>query len=118
MASNRGITNLTVRAGALLGCAAIFVCAAFSQPRRREVHVILIDKFTYQPDVLAVHVGETVEWRNTDIVPHTATSVDKGTFDSGRIQTGDSWRLTLRKTGTFDYLCTFHPNMRARLVVR
>jgi plastocyanin len=80
--------------------------------------VILIDKFTFQPAVLTVATGETVEWKNAGMVPHTATSQDGKTFDSGQIETGASWRVTLTRKGTFEYICTLHPNMKGRLVVR
>jgi plastocyanin len=92
-----------------------------SQPvpvRAGTVHVILMDKFAFQPGVLTVAAGETVEWKNGGIVPHTATAVDGKTFDSGQIQTGASWRVTLKKQGTFEYICTLHPNMKGRLIVR
>jgi len=87
-------------------------------PVSGEVKEVLISHFKYQPDTLALKVGDTVEWQNVDIVPHTATAVDRKTFDSGRIAKGASWRFTLTRKGTYDYLCTLHPNMKAKLIVR
>jgi len=81
-------------------------------------HLILMNKFAFQPAILTVAAGETVEWKNAGMVPHTATSLDGKTFDSGKIQTGASWQVTLRKQGTFEYICTLHPNMKGRLIVR
>ena len=98
-----------------------FPAADGSQPvpvRAGTAHVVLMDKFAFQPAVLAVAAGETVEWKNAGIVPHTATSLDGKTFDSGKIQTGASWRVTLKRQGTFEYICTLHPNMKGRLIVR
>jgi plastocyanin len=83
-----------------------------------EVKTVLINHFKYQPDTLAVHVGDTVEWKNIDIVPHTATTAGKKSFDSGRIATGASRRFTFNRKGTYDYECTLHPNMKAKLVVQ
>jgi plastocyanin len=88
------------------------------QVRAGGAHVILISRFGYQPSALTVRAGETVEWKNDGMVPHTATSVDGKAFDSGQIETGASWRVTLTRKGTFDYICTLHPNMKGRLVVR
>jgi plastocyanin len=31
---------------------------------------------------------------------------------------GAQWKYVARKTGTFAYLCTLHPNMTATLVVQ
>jgi uncharacterized membrane protein len=69
----------------------------------------------FQPAELTVHPGETVEFRNEDIVAHTVTA-DDGSFDSGLIQPGSSWKTTVQKAGTLAYHCTPHPNMKAMLV--
>lgn len=83
-----------------------------------EVKTVVINHFKYQPDTLTIHVGDTVEWKNIDIVPHTATAMDKKSFDSGLIATGNSWRFTFTRTGTYNYECTLHPNMKAKLVIQ
>jgi plastocyanin len=83
-----------------------------------KVNTVVINQFKYQPDTLTVNAGDIVEWKNDDIVPHSATAVDKKAFDSGRIVKGASWRFTANKKGTFDYLCTLHPNMKAKLIVQ
>jgi plastocyanin len=72
----------------------------------------------FQPAALTVNSGDTVEWKNNDIVPHTATSTDTSRFDSGRIEVGGSWKYVANKKGTFDYECSFHPNMQGQLVVK
>ena len=72
----------------------------------------------FQPAVLTVKVGDTVEWRNDDIVPHTATSTEPNKFDSGILLVGSSWKYVVTKRGTYSYNCTLHPNMTATLIVR
>lgn len=79
---------------------------------------VLISQFKYKPDPITVNVGDTIEWKNADIVPHTVTSEDKQSFDSGSIAKGASWRFTAAKRGTFNYFCTLHPNMKAKLIVQ
>jgi plastocyanin len=81
-----------------------------------ETHHILISGFKYQPDVLTAHVGDTVEWKNADIVPHTVTAADKS-FNSGAIKPGATWKLIVKKAGTYPYACMPHPNMRGTLIV-
>jgi plastocyanin len=83
-----------------------------------KVNTITINQFKYQPDTLTVNAGDIIEWKNDDIVPHSATAVEKKAFDSGRIVKGASWRFTANKKGTFDYFCTLHPNMKAKLIVQ
>ena len=83
----------------------------------RKLHIVTIKDMKYQVPTLTVEVGDTVEWKNEDIVSHTVTAVNKG-FDSGTIRRGHSWKLVVKKRGTFAYTCTFHPNMKGVLIVR
>jgi plastocyanin len=79
-------------------------------------HTIVIEGTAFAPAQLAVARGDRVTWVNKDPFPHTATA--KGTFDSGSIPADASWTWVADKAGSFDYLCTLHPTMKARLVVR
>jgi plastocyanin len=79
-------------------------------------HVVVIREMKYQPADLAVHVGETVVWKNEDIFPHTVSAADQS-FDSGTIQPGASWSYVAKAAGVHAYVCKPHPNMRAKLVV-
>jgi plastocyanin len=69
----------------------------------------------FDPPLLEVKKGETVEWKNADITPHTATA---GTFNSGPIASDASWRHTFTEAGNFPYTCTFHPEMKAAVIVK
>jgi plastocyanin len=95
----------------------ICVTAADGQKPAAATHAILISGFKYQPDTLTVSAGDTVEWKNNDIVPHTVTAADK-TFTSGAIRPGATWKFVAKKSGTFPYTCTPHPNMHGKLVVQ
>ena len=78
------------------------------------VHVI-IKNMKFDPPSVEVKEGDTVEWKNEDITPHTATSA---TFDSASIDSDKSWKHTFTKSGSFSYACTFHPEMKAVVIVR
>ena len=82
-----------------------------------RVHTVLIEGMRYQPEGLTVAAGDTVVWINRDMVPHTATSAS-GRFDSNEIAPGKSWTHSVRDTGEFAYICTYHPLMKAVLRVR
>jgi plastocyanin len=67
-----------------------------------------------------VKVGQSVNWLNSDAIPHTAT--DPGVFDTGNISptsahsdSGDG--VAFNTVGTFNYHCTIHPNETASVVV-
>jgi len=78
---------------------------------------VAIKGFQFQPAELTVKAGDTVEWKNDDIVPHTVTA-DDGSFRSGKIAPGKTWTYKAAKAGTFGYTCTPHPNMHGKLIVR
>ena len=94
-----------------------FVLAAV--PKGPQTHTVVVREIKFQPAVLMAKVGDTVEWRNDDIVPHTATSTAQPKkFDSGILPVGSSWKYVVTKKETYFYTCTLHPNMKAELIVR
>ncbi len=69
----------------------------------------------FSPATIEIKKGETVEWKNEDITPHTATSP---TFDSKSIDPDQVWRHAFPDAGNFQYSCTFHPEMKATIIVK
>ena len=99
---------------------ALIMCTmsrAAGAPSRPQTHTVTIEGMQFVPEVLTVAAGDTVVWVNRDLVPHTATSTT-GNFDSKDIQVDKSWRYTIRQTGDFAYVCTFHPTMKGMLRVK
>lgn len=84
--------------------------------RGPTVHRVEIRAMQFVPAELTVDVGDVIEWSNADLFPHTATA--DGAFDSASIASRATWRLTATTPGTFAYVCTFHPTMRGRIIVR
>jgi plastocyanin len=78
---------------------------------------VKIDNFSFEPMTLTVAVGATVTWVNNDDVPHTIVSDDK-VFRSKALDTDDKFSYTFTKPGTFNYFCSVHPKMVAKIVVR
>lgn len=70
----------------------------------------------YSVNVLEIPVGTTVTWTNQDPIIHTVTAAD-GSFDSGFMREGETWSHTFEEAGEFEYLCTPHPWMRAKVIV-
>lgn len=98
----------------LLAGAALLLAATV--PATAEVVRITVDKLTFAPAQVTVHVGDTVEWVNTDFIAHTATARNKA-WDI-MLARGKSGRLEMKTAGTFDYFCRFHPNMTGKIVVQ
>jgi plastocyanin len=79
-------------------------------------HTVTIEGMKFSPETVTVKRGDTVVWQNKDVVPHTATA--KSAFDSGAIAVGKKWSHAMGKAGRYDYVCSFHPGMKAVVVVQ
>ena len=77
---------------------------------------VSIENFSFVSAEITVSAGTTVTWTNNDTVPHTVTSTDN-TFNSGNIDPGATFTFTFADAGTFDYVCSYHPNMTGSVVV-
>ena len=70
----------------------------------------------YLPTEIAVHVGDTVSWSNTDTAAHTVTSGTaaegpSGFFDSQLMIAGATFEWTPTQAGEYPYFCMVHPWM-------
>ena len=74
--------------------------------------------FFWSPDTVTIQVGDTVTWTNLDSAPHTATDSGSGSLFDGVMNQGESFSYTFTQAGTFNYLCTFHPEMTGTVVVQ
>ena len=75
---------------------------------------VSIEDFSYIPANLTVNPGTVVVWTNKDPVPHTVTSEQ---FGSGTLGPGESFSYTFRNDGTYNYDCSFHPQMKGKIIV-
>lgn len=84
---------------------------------------VSISGMAFSPSSLTVAVGTTVTWTNSDAVAHTVTS-DTALFDSGPITAsggyggGGTYSYTFTTAGTYNYHCTIHPMMTAKIIVQ
>jgi plastocyanin len=92
----------------------ILISGMNAVPALAETIQVTIDKLVYSPVEIKAKVDDTIEWINKDIVAHTATV--RGDWDV-TIAANSSASLVLKKAGTVDYYCRFHPNMKGRITV-
>ena len=78
---------------------------------------VRIEDFAFEPGNLEVPVGASVTWTNQDSAAHDATARN-GDWKTARLSDDESDTLTFTSRGTFDYYCSIHPSMKARLEVR
>jgi plastocyanin len=69
---------------------------------------------SFAPGTLTVARGTTVVFDNDDTAPHTVTGRSGG-VDSGVLDPGKQFTLTV--TDGFDYFCSIHPSMTAKIAV-
>ena len=68
----------------------------------------------FAPGTLTVARGTTVVFDNDDTAPHTVTARSGG-VDSGVLDPGKRFNVTV--TEGFDYFCSIHPSMTAKIAV-
>jgi plastocyanin len=76
---------------------------------------IEMENLVVSPAQASAKVGDTIEWVNKDIFAHTATARN-GDWDV-TLPPKKTITSVLKKAGTVEYYCRFHPNMKATLIV-
>jgi plastocyanin len=76
---------------------------------------ITMDNLVISPAEATAKVGDTIELINKDILAHTATARN-GDFDVA-MPPKKTVTYVLKKAGTVEYYCRFHPNMKATLTI-
>ena len=82
---------------------------------RADTIQVKMEKLAFVPAEVTAHVGDTIEWVNSDFVAHTATARD-GSWDV-LIPVNAKKTVVLKTEGTVDYYCKFHPNMTGKILV-
>ena len=72
----------------------------------------------FVPDRLTVKVGQKVTWRNDDALDHNVVAQTGARFQSRAFGRGGTYTFTPKKPGTIAYVCTLHPGMDGKIVVK
>jgi plastocyanin len=78
---------------------------------------ISIENFKFAPQTLTVTAGTTVTWKNADDSPHRIGD-KKGTFASAALDTDGTFSHTFTTPGEYPYICTIHPFMVGKIIVK
>ncbi|QOG21304.1 MULTISPECIES: cupredoxin domain-containing protein [Bradyrhizobium] len=98
---------------ASIALAAIFM--AMVVPARAATIEITMENLVVSPAEVSAKVGDTINWINKDVFAHTATA-RSGDFDV-MLPPKKSASFVLKKAGTVEYYCRYHPNMKATLKI-
>jgi len=84
-------------------------------PAHADTIRIVIQDLVFAPSEVSAKVGDTVEWVNRDVFAHTATARN-GDFDVNQ-PPKKTVTSVLKRAGTVEYYCRYHPNMKAVLKI-
>ena len=77
---------------------------------------VTIRNFAFEPAQITVKAGQSVTWKNDDGAPHGIVFKD-GTPGMDLMLPGKTFTQTFGKPGVYDYACSVHPYMTARVTV-
>ena len=119
MRARHHISSLAVVAASSMLLAACGGDSNASPPAKSTgATAVKISDFKFAPAKLTVGQGASVSVGNDDSAPHTVTSDDGHSFDTGTIDPGSSSTITAPKPGTYAYHCSIHPFMHGQLDVK
>jgi amicyanin len=81
------------------------------------VATVTLDHNTFIPAEITVVAGTTVTWTNTEAMPHTVVDQNKA-FRSKTLVKDASFSFTFTTAGDYDYLCSIHPFMKGKVIVK
>lgn len=87
--------------------------SAFAIP---HTYTVVVDKMKFGPVPTGLHKGDIIIWANHDFLRHSATASSHA-FDVD-LPSGAMKKMVLTKTGTFLFVCRYHPGMRGTLVIK
>ena len=106
----QAVTGGRVKIGAGM-IAALFTAVA--PPATAEIIRIEAKGVAFAPAEVSAHLGDTIEWSNSDFVAHTATARNHD-WDVV-LPPHSSRRIILEKPGLVDYYCRYHPTMKGKI---
>jgi plastocyanin len=114
-----GVVRAVTKAGGAGALAVVYAEPLDSAAPRAPRRVTLTQKNkTFQPRVLAVPIGSTVDFPNNDGLYHNVFSLSAPQpFDLGLYRAGDSRSRTFTAPGVYRVFCNIHPQMSAVVVV-
>ena len=74
-------------------------------------------EYSFAPARIRIKAGSTVTFTNVGDLPHSATSMDRGKWDTGVLLKGQSKAITFVQPGNFYYICLPHPWQYGQVIV-
>lgn len=104
-----------MKPGRLASAALAAIFASMVVPAHAVTIEITMENLVISPAEVSAKVGDTINWINKDVFAHTATA-NNGDFDV-MLPPKKAASSVLKKAGTVEYYCRYHPNMKATLKI-
>jgi plastocyanin len=98
--------------------------ATSEQPAGGGGTEVSMESTQFSPSDVSVSAGDTITFVNNESVPHdvhksSGPGEDFASGESGGMQEGDTFELTLDEPGTYEYVCDVHaPGMAGTITVK
>ena len=79
-----------------------------------KANTVVMAQIAFNPKTLTAARGSEIVFENKDVAPHNVTA-DGPKISSGTIAPGKTFRLVVQQP--FEYRCTIHPGMDAKVVL-
>jgi len=84
-------------------------------PQIKESFRITILDSSFSPNNAFVPRGKEITFLNTDKAIHRIKGEN---FDSGNLSSGESFNFKFENSGTYEYTCSVHPNVKGKITVK
>ncbi len=88
----------------------------------KTVRIAGLDEVSFVPNTINITKGDTIEFINVDgtnggtahsiVSVQTGTTLPDGTFDSGLIKIGQSFKISFDEPGIYEYIDSIYPSIR------
>ena len=100
---------------------AVVLCAAAAPLPAGAAGVkrVVLEDIDFSPNTVTIRRGASVRWEWRDRrVSHDVTSRGRLRFRSSETKLSGTHTVRFRRKGTYRYVCTIHPSMLGKVVVR
>lgn len=106
-------------AGAALAAIATVPAGADAPASATATKVVKVQDYEFRAATVRIRRGSAVQWRFLDNPsPHNVTSRGRRPFRSSETMVSGTHKVRFRRSGTYRYWCTLHPEMVGKVVVR
>jgi len=112
----------TITGSAALACtagAALALSLVAGQATAASSARITLENVRFTPKTVQVQRGGRVTWIWKDgSTPHNVASRGSRRFKSSSVKTRGTHVVRFTKAGTYSYICTIHPGMTGKVIIR